>query len=86
MLKNYVKVALKVFWRHKFLTGVNLFGICFTLVVLMLAAAFIDQETGPIPPEVYSDRTLHLGPAVPAVCCKRSGSSPGDREAQLHLS
>ena len=40
MLKNYLKVALKVFWRHKFLTGVNLFGICFTLVVLMLAAAF----------------------------------------------
>ena len=33
MLKNYVKVALKVFWRHKFFTGVNLFGICFTLVV-----------------------------------------------------
>ena len=61
MLKNYVKVALKVFWRHKFFTGVNLFGICFTLVVLMLAAAFIDQETGPVPPEVNSDRTLYLG-------------------------
>ena len=61
MLKNYLKVALKVFWRHKFLTGVNLFGICFTLVVLMLAAAFLDQEVGPIPPEVHSDRTLHLG-------------------------
>ncbi len=61
MLKNYVKVALKVFWRHKFFTGINLFGICFTLVVLMLAAASIDQETGPIPPEVHSDRTLHLG-------------------------
>ena len=30
MLKNYIKIALKVFWRHKFLTGVNLFGICFT--------------------------------------------------------
>ena len=61
MLKNYVKVALKVFWRHKFFTGVNLFGICFTLVVLMLAVAFIDQETGPIPPEINSGRTLHLG-------------------------
>ena len=61
MLKNYLKVALKVFWRHKFFTGVNLFGICFTLVVLMLAAAFIDQEIGPIPPEVHSGRTLHLG-------------------------
>ncbi len=61
MLRNYIKIALKVFWRHKFFTGVNLFGICFTLVVLMLATAFLDQEVGPIPPEIHSDRTLHLG-------------------------
>ena len=61
MFRNYVKVALKVFWRHKFFTAVNLFGICFTLVVLMAAAAFIDQQTGPIPPEVHAGRTLYLG-------------------------
>ena len=61
MLRNYLKVALKVFWRHKFFTAVNLFGICFTLVVLMVAAAFIDQQVGPIPPEVHAGRTLHLG-------------------------
>ena len=60
MLRNYVKVSLKVFRRHKFFTAVNLFGICFTLVVLMVAAAFFDQEVGPIPPEVHSGRTLHL--------------------------
>lgn len=61
MLRNYVKIALKVFWRHKFLTAVNLFGICFTLAALMVAAAFIDQEVGPVPPEVHANRTLHLG-------------------------
>ena len=61
MLRNYLKVALKVFWRHKFFTAVNLFGICFTLVVLMVAAAFIDQQVGPVPPEVHAGRTLHLG-------------------------
>ena len=61
MLRNYLKVALKVFWRHKFFTAVNLFGICFTLVVLMVAAAFVDQQVGPIPPEVHAGRTLHLG-------------------------
>ncbi len=60
MLKNYIKIALKVFWRHKFFTAVNLFGICFTLVVLMVATGFIDQQVGPIPPEVHADRTLHL--------------------------
>ena len=61
MFRNYVKVALKVFWRHRFFTAVNLFGICFTLVVLMVAAAFIDQQVGPVPPEVHAGRTLHLG-------------------------
>ncbi|MCY3665782.1 MAG: ABC transporter permease [Gemmatimonadetes bacterium] len=60
MLKNYIKIAFKVFWRHKFFTAVNLFGICFTLVVLMLATGFIDQQVGPIPPEVHANRTLHL--------------------------
>ena len=60
MLRNYIKVALKGFWRHKFFTAVNLFGICFTLVVLLVAAAFIDQQVGPIPPEVHAGRTLHL--------------------------
>ena len=60
MLKNYVKIALKVFWRHKFLTGINLLGICFTLVVLMVAAGSLDQQVGPIPPEVHGDRILYL--------------------------
>ena len=60
MIKNYIKIAFKVFWRHKFFTAVNLFGICFTLVVLMLAVTFFDQEVGPVPPEVNSGRTLHL--------------------------
>ena len=60
MFRNYVKIALKVFWRHRFFTAVNLFGICFTLVVLMVAAAFIDQQVGPVPPEVHAGRTLYL--------------------------
>ena len=58
MLKNYIKIALKVFWRHKFFTAVNLFGICFTLVVLMVATGpSLDQQVGPIPPEVHANRT-----------------------------
>ena len=75
MLRNYIKIALKVFWRHKFLTAVNLFGICFTLVVLMVAAASIDQEVGPVPPEVHSDRTLYLDWLFPRYAA--AGSSPG---------
>ena len=49
-----------MFWRHKFFTGVNLFGICITLVVLMFAVIIFDQEVGPIPPEIHADRTLYL--------------------------
>ncbi|MDE2733281.1 MAG: ABC transporter permease [Gemmatimonadota bacterium] len=60
MLKNYVKIAFRMFWRHKFFTGVNLFGICITLVVLMFAVIIFDQEVGPIPPEIHADRTLYL--------------------------
>ena len=60
MLKNYIKIAFKVFLRRKFFTCVSLFGISFTLMVLMVATAFIDQEVGPIPPEVHTDRTLYL--------------------------
>ena len=68
MLKNYVKVALKVFWRHKFFTGVNLLGICSTLIVLITATMILDMEigevTGNAPPEIHNDRTLHLSTIV----------------------
>ncbi len=76
MLKNYIKMALKVFWRHKFLTGVNLLGICFTLAVLMVATASIDQEVGPIPPEVHSDRTLYIDWLFPKFTATDSSLSP----------
>jgi len=58
MLKNYLKTAFKVFLRRKFFTFVSLFGICFTLTVLMVVTAFLDHLFGPLPPEVKTDRTL----------------------------
>lgn len=58
MLKNYVKIAFKVFLRRKFYTFVSLFGISFTLTVLMVATALFDHIFGPFPPEVKTDRTL----------------------------
>ena len=68
MLKNYVKVALKVFWRHKFFTAVNLLGICSTLIVSIMATILFDLElgrvTGNAPPEIHNDRTLHLSTMV----------------------
>lgn len=58
MLKNYVKIALRVLLRRKFFTFISLFAISFTLVVLMVVAAFFDHVFGPLAPETKVDRML----------------------------
>ncbi len=58
MLKNYLKVAVKVLLRRKVFTGISLFAISMTLVVLMLCVAFLDHVFGPMAPETRQDRTL----------------------------
>ena len=58
MLKNYLKIAFKVFLRRKFFTFISLFAISFTLVVLMVAVAFLDHVFGPNSVESRNDRTL----------------------------
>ena len=60
MLKNYLKIALKVLLRRKFFTFISLFGISFTLVVLMVATAFFDHQFAPFPPEKKLDRSLSI--------------------------
>jgi len=59
MIRNYLLVSLKVLMRKKFFTFVSLFGISFTLAVLMAGAAFLDHFTAPHPPESQLDRTLY---------------------------
>jgi putative ABC transport system permease protein len=58
MLKNYLKIAFKVFLRRKFFTFISLFAISFTLVVLMVVVAFLDHIFSKQPPENKQDRTL----------------------------
>ncbi|NUO82813.1 ABC transporter permease [candidate division KSB1 bacterium] len=60
MLKNYLKIALKVLQRRKFFTFISLFGISFTLIVLMVATAMFDHEFGPLAPELKTDRMLGI--------------------------
>jgi putative ABC transport system permease protein len=60
MFKNYLKIALKVFARRKFFTAVSLFGISFTLLVLMVAAAVADHTFSAAAPESRLGRTLCL--------------------------
>jgi putative ABC transport system permease protein len=58
MLRNYLRLAFKVFARRKFFTFVSLFGITFTLVVLTVATAFLDGAFAPMSPESRQERML----------------------------
>ncbi len=57
-MKTQLKLALRVLARRKFFTFVSLFGISFTLVVLMLAVAVFDHMFAKHAPETRLDRTL----------------------------
>lgn len=58
MLTNYIKIALKVLARRKFFTFISLFGISLTLVVLMVAAAILDNVFAARQPESRFDRVI----------------------------
>ena len=58
MLRNYLKTAVKVLLRRKFYTAISLFGICVTLVVLIVASALLDHMFAPQAPESRVDRLL----------------------------
>jgi putative ABC transport system permease protein len=58
MLANYLKIAWKVMLRRKFFTFVSLFGIAFTMIVVMVAVSLIDHTFGPMAPESRVDRMV----------------------------
>ncbi len=60
MLKNYFKIAIAVLKRRKFFTFISLFGISFTLTILIVLTAFVDNLTSATYPEVNRDRSLYI--------------------------
>lgn len=60
MFTNYFKLAIKVLGRHKFFTFISLFGISFTLMILMLVTAFLDHELGSHEPMTKRDKMVFL--------------------------
>lgn len=60
MLKNYFKIAIAVLKRRKFFTFISLFGISFTLTILIVITAFVDNMLSPGYPEVNRDRSLYV--------------------------
>ncbi len=60
MLKNYFKIALAVLRRKKFFTFISLFGISFTLTILIVLTAFIDKVVNDNYPDKKRDRSLYI--------------------------
>ncbi|UOR07295.1 ABC transporter permease [Hymenobacter aerilatus] len=60
MLLNYLKIAWKVLLRRKFFTFISLFGISFTLMILLVVYAIVDHTVGPQRPELHVDRLLFV--------------------------
>ncbi|AYL94818.1 ABC transporter permease [Mucilaginibacter celer] len=60
MLKNYFKIAIAVLKRRKFFTFISLFGISFTLTILMVLTAFIDKIINDNYPDKKRDRMLYI--------------------------
>ncbi len=60
MLTNYFKIAIAVLKRRKFFTFISLFGISFTLTILIVLSAFVDNLTSATYPEVNRDRSLYI--------------------------
>ena len=60
MLRNYFKIAIAVLRRRKFFTFISLFGISFTLTILLVLTAFIDKVVGDNYPDKKRDRSLYI--------------------------
>src|SRR5260370_13367265 len=60
MLKNYFKIAIAVLKRRKFFTFLSLFGISFTLTILIVLVSFIDNVTSSGYPDFNRDRELFI--------------------------
>jgi putative ABC transport system permease protein len=60
MFKNYFKIAIAVLKRRKFFTFISLFGISFTLTVLMVATAFVNKVVSSDYPDLKRDRCLYV--------------------------
>ena len=60
MLTAYLKLAWKVLLRRKFFTFISLFGISFTLMVLMVITAMYQNTTSSLKPDTRFDRCLFI--------------------------
>lgn len=60
MLRNYLLLAWKVLGRRRLFTAISLFGVAFTLLVLIVGSALLDHVFAPHAPEGRFGRVLGL--------------------------
>ncbi|OGX89076.1 hypothetical protein BEN47_08070 [Hymenobacter lapidarius] len=60
MLLSYLKIAWKVLMRRKFFAFISLFGVSFTLMILLVMMALFDHLVGPSTPARRLDRMLFV--------------------------
>lgn len=60
MLLSYLKIAWKVLMRRKFFAFISLFGVSFTLMILLVVMAMFDHLVGPSTPVKRVDRMLFV--------------------------
>ena len=60
MLKNYFKIAIAVLKRRKFFTFISLFGISFTITILVVLTAFIEKVINDKYPDKRRDLLLFV--------------------------
>jgi len=60
MIKNYIKIAWKVLKRNKLFTLISLFGISFTLTILLVGATFLDNFTQSNYPADHQNRIAYV--------------------------
>ncbi|MEL6124328.1 MAG: ABC transporter permease, partial [Bacteroidota bacterium] len=60
MISNYIKLAWRVLGRNKFFSTITLFGISFTLAILMLIVSFLETEVGSTKPVSDRDKMVVL--------------------------
>jgi putative ABC transport system permease protein len=60
MFFNYIKMSLRVLSRKKFFTAITLFGISFTIAILMLIVSVLETEVGKTKPLTKKDRIVVL--------------------------
>ncbi len=81
MLINYIKIAWKVMLRNKVFTGISLFGISFTIMILTVVLGLIDLLIGANPPETRRDRTLFID----SITLSKNGGTRHSYSASHHF-